>query len=486
MAYAERRELKKGVRYRGIYKAADGRYRSAGTFSTEERALAVAEEAERHAAELAGGAAGGLDPATRATRTIKEYAPQFLRHHQVEGNTKDTYSDTLRLHVIPFLGGCRLAETDRTVARNYITALQEAGRSANTIRQAKVVLGAMFGMAVSDGYLDYNPFHDVKIPKVPGRRAIKIATPEQYLKVRACLPTKSSQVFSTLLVSSGIRFCEAIGLQPADFDFEAGILEVARSVVKVSRQHHPQGKTFLVRDYTKNGQTRRLKLDWAVVELVRGHVAEHGIGATEVMFPADLVVPPRRTKPRLTEEQLRALGDCEPVGGRVYAHGTMGGYVQAKCRCAGCRQWARDYGRERMRVRRAAESGKVRRRWEKSRDSDESYLDERIWKPDLGSGGRGKRDPVQADGLPGPAHARLVADRRRGEPEGGDAPARPGRPAHNRYVHVLDETGESAAKRFEGLLPPLWPSGGEWPEGGIHQVCVPAPPLKTPQRMVAG
>ena len=72
----------------------------AGTFSTEKRALAVAEEAERHAAEVAGGAAGGLDPGTRATRTIKEYAPLFLRHHQVEGNTKDTYADTLRLHVI--------------------------------------------------------------------------------------------------------------------------------------------------------------------------------------------------------------------------------------------------------------------------------------------------------------------------------------------------------------------------------------------------
>jgi len=125
--------------------AADGRYRSAGTFGTEERALAVALEAERHAAELVGRAAGGLDPAIRATRTIAEYAPLFLRHDQVEGNTKDTYADTLRLHVIPFLGGCRLAERDRTVARNYITALQEGGRSANTIRQAKVVLGAMFG-----------------------------------------------------------------------------------------------------------------------------------------------------------------------------------------------------------------------------------------------------------------------------------------------------------------------------------------------------
>ena len=336
--------------------------------------------------------------------------------------------------MVPFLGGCRVAETDRTVARNYITALLEEGRSANTIRQAKVVLCAMFGMAMADGYVDYNPFHDVKIPKVPGRRAIKVATPEQYLTVRACLPTKPAQVFSTLLVSSGIRFCEAVGLQPADFDFEAGILEVARSVVKVSRQHHPQGKTFLVRDYTKNGQTRRLRLDQAVVELVRGHVAEHGIGEREVMFPADLVVPPRRTKPQLTEEQLRALGDCEPVGGRVYAHGTLGGYVTAKCRCAGCRQWAADYGRERMRVRRAAASGPARRRWEKSRDPDESYLDEqswdRIWAP-----------AVTDSGIPFKPTAYQVRHthaswlfRRRGEPEGGNAPARPGRPAHHRAV----------------------------------------------------
>jgi integrase len=456
MAYAERRERKKGVRYRGIYKAADGRYRSAGTFSTEARALAVAEEAERHAAEVSGGAAGGMDPAIRATRTIRQYAPLFLRHHQVEGNTKDTYSDTLRLHVIPFLGGCRLAETDRTVARNYITALVEAGRSANTIRQAKVVLGAMFGMAVSDGYLDYNPFHDVKIPKVPGRRAIKVATPEQFLKVRACLPTRPAQIFATLLVSSGIRFCEAIGLEPGDFDFEAAILEVARSVVKVSRQHHPQGKTFLVRDYTKNGQTRRLKLDRAAVELVRGHVAEHGIGEGEVIFPADLVVPPRRTKPRLTEEEIAALGDCEPASGRVYAHGTMGGYVRAKCRCAGCRQWARDYGRERMRARRAAASGVVRRRWEKSRDPDEPYLDEPSWN-------RIWARAVADSGIPFKptayqvrhTHASWLIDA--GEnPKAvmhrlGQADLR----TTARYVHVLDETGESAARRFEGLLPPL-------------------------------
>ena len=167
-------------------------------------------------------------------------------------------------------------------------------------------------------------------------------------------------------------------------------------------------------------------------------------------------MPPRRTKGRLTEAEIRVLGDCEPVDGRVYAHGTMGGYVQAKCRCAGCRQRARDYGRERMRVRRAAGSGEVRRRWEKSRDADESYLDEPIWN-------RIWARAVAESGIPFKptayqvrhTHASWLIDA--GEnPKAvmhrlGQADLR----TTARYVHVLDETGESAARRFEGLLPPL-------------------------------
>ena len=97
-----------GVRYRGMYKGADGRYRSAGTFG------APRSERWRSPRRRSGTPCRrwrcrsyrrAVDPGIRATRTIEEYAPLFLRHHQVEGSTKDTYADTLRLHVIPFLGG---------------------------------------------------------------------------------------------------------------------------------------------------------------------------------------------------------------------------------------------------------------------------------------------------------------------------------------------------------------------------------------------
>jgi hypothetical protein len=224
----------------------------------------------------------------------------------------------------------------------------------------------------------------------------------------------------------------------------------------VSREHHPQGETFLVREYTKNGETRRIKLDRGVVEMVREHVEENSIGPSDLIFPAELVVPPRATKQGLSPAAVEALGFTEPVRGRAYKHGTLGGYVTAKCRCAGCKQWAREYGREQMRKRRSAASGVPQRRWAKSRDADELYLDEKVWN-------RIWTAAVKDSGIPFKpiayqvrhTHASWLIDA--GEsPKAvmhrlGQADLR----TTARYVHVLDETGESAARRFEGLLPPL-------------------------------
>jgi integrase len=95
-------------------------------------------------------------------------------------------------------------------------------------------------------------------------------------------------------------------------------------------------------------------------------------------------------------------------------------------------------------------------RWEKSRDADESYLDEPIWN-------RIWARAVAESGIPlkptayqvRHTHASWLIDA--GEsPKAvmhrlGQADLR----TTARYVHVLDETGESAAKRFKGLLPPL-------------------------------
>ena len=74
MAYVNRRSGKNGAeRFTGLYKAADGTYKSAGTFDTEERALEVAQATERHARLKV----AETSPADRATVTLATYMEMF-------------------------------------------------------------------------------------------------------------------------------------------------------------------------------------------------------------------------------------------------------------------------------------------------------------------------------------------------------------------------------------------------------------------------
>ena len=65
------RDSRSGKRYVGIYRAADGKYRSAGTDDSHERAYEVAEGEERHAR-------GFLD------ETNPSYAAEYQRQWRYE------------------------------------------------------------------------------------------------------------------------------------------------------------------------------------------------------------------------------------------------------------------------------------------------------------------------------------------------------------------------------------------------------------------
>jgi hypothetical protein len=65
----------KGIRYRGFCLDPNGRYKSAGTYGTEELALDVARQAEKHAAALIGGATGGPGPGHPRHRGVRARLP---------------------------------------------------------------------------------------------------------------------------------------------------------------------------------------------------------------------------------------------------------------------------------------------------------------------------------------------------------------------------------------------------------------------------
>src|SRR5690349_11747653 len=68
-----------------MYRAADGKYKSAGTYGSHERAYEVASDEEQHVR-------GFLDeagPADKAKMTVAEFCEQrFLRYHPVSPGTR--------------------------------------------------------------------------------------------------------------------------------------------------------------------------------------------------------------------------------------------------------------------------------------------------------------------------------------------------------------------------------------------------------------
>ena len=142
---------------------------------------------------------------------------------------------------------------------------------------------------------------------------------------------------------------------------------------------HPDGYRFLTRQYTKNGEHRRMKIDADVADMVREHIAANSIGPGQLIFPVRLfaarAVAARRE--RMSDEEVEALGYTDPLPtGKRYQHGTLGAYVTAKCRCPGCMQWSADYGRSRKRQK----TGRTEREWSAGlrRDPTE-YMGKHTW-----------------------------------------------------------------------------------------------------------
>jgi integrase len=235
----------------------------------------------------------------------------------------------------------------------------------------------MLQMAWDHGYRSDNPVHGIRL-KHPPSKGIVVATAGQFERVYRGLPSKPARTFARLGVSTGARYCELISFVPEDFDFATDMLSVNKSTVEVTAEFHPEGFRFLNRAYTKNGEHRRFKIDHSISVMVQQHIAENGIGPGQLIFPVRLFT--RRDvsrRQRMSPDELAALGLTDPLpNGRQYLHGTLGGYVTAKCRCEGCRQWAADYGRDRKRER----TGRIEREWSASRRHDPSeYVGKHTW-----------------------------------------------------------------------------------------------------------
>lgn len=346
------------VRYTGVYMDLQGRLRSAGTYSTEKKAL---REAERQEDLQAAGRVGDLQAGKQRFRTYVE--KKFLPNHVVELSTKQGYTYEIERYLMPTFGSSPMATIMPGDVREWVATMQRDGVQPPTIEKCKTILDAIFSTAHHEQIIYLHPGRGVKTPPV-ARRPRRIITAEQFDAVYAELPSDALRLLVETDIESGLRWGELTELRVKDLDFRTGMLTVCRVVVRLTKKFHPEGKRFLVKDYPKDGEWRQLKLPGHLVSKVEAYVKKHALMPADLLFTYE---PPVEATRRVVPQTLpdpETLGWSEPnAKGRRYHHGTTTAYAAGKCRCRYCRDAIAVYrakrragGKDEPRTRRVVET----------------------------------------------------------------------------------------------------------------------------------
>ena len=202
-----------------------------------------------------------------AKYTLAEYVEQWYKTKvQVSESTLNGYKLQLGLYILPHLGHLRLHEMTPLAVQDTIRKLHDQGLAPRTIQYAHAVLHQALKKAVKLGFLVRNPTEDTELP-AKTRRAFTILSPEQMVTLFESEKDKRLYPLWLLLLNTGLRPGEAMGLKWADL--EGDTLRIQRVLVR-----KPNGAYHLVEQNAKTEESlRAVTLSKSAVETLKEHRA---------------------------------------------------------------------------------------------------------------------------------------------------------------------------------------------------------------------
>jgi integrase len=170
---------------------------------------------------------GKLLPVSR--RTAGAYLKEWLEQVRptIRRRTHDSYALNVK-RLDPYIGSVRLNALSAADIRKAYAALENS-LSARSIEQAHTVLHTALRQAVLDGIIDKNP-SDAVTPPRPERREMKTLTQAQVQSLMTSTANDRLHALWAVLVTTGLRSGEAVGLKWEDVDLDEGSLTVRRSI----------------------------------------------------------------------------------------------------------------------------------------------------------------------------------------------------------------------------------------------------------------
>ena len=222
-------------------------------------------------------------------RTLQQYSEKvFMPSLSVRcaEHTRDGFQRGLDMYILPVLGSVKMPEVTSAQITALLTKVQsEPNKFGRTLKYGSIIklytiLNMLFKMAYMDETIPRNPMDKVQRPKATkaeGKdKEIPAYTGEELKHILECLEQEPLKwrLFIRLLIDTGCRRGEALGLKWKNVDFKENTITIENNLC-----YSPAKGIYL--DTPKNGKTRTIYVDPAIMKLMKEYRTEQKVTFVE-------------------------------------------------------------------------------------------------------------------------------------------------------------------------------------------------------------
>jgi integrase len=216
---------------------------------------------------------------------LRSWHAEHARHH-LSPRTHESYGYLLEAHIIPGLGGLKLAKLQPAHLQRYYSDRLDSGAAASSVRKEHNILHAAFKHAVMLRQMATNPA-DLVTPPRPKRTEMHFLTEIEAAAMLQAAKDTALYLPLLLAVGTGMRRGELLALRWSDVDLDGGTATVNQTLQEAYG-------AILFKEPKTTRSRRRITLPGLVVDALRVEHAKHvekELAAEPGYVPCDLVLP---------------------------------------------------------------------------------------------------------------------------------------------------------------------------------------------------